>query len=486
MRIDRVASFACGVWIAASVLAWAADPAARSPRRTETVELIEQCLPAVVSVIAEVQGPGDRREGRFGSGSVIHSAGFVITNEHVIRGMQRGAVVFSDGSTAPVRVVAAFAHEDLAVLQVRTNRPLPVLPLGRSDDVLLGEPALVIGSPGGLVHSVSTGVVSGLNRSTRNESNLLPWMLQTSAAVSRGNSGGPLINAEGRQIGVISTIGHDLQNVSFAISIDHVREVLPRLLSPEQRGNFWFGAECDPLAAEAVVKHVEEGSPAAAAGLQVGDVIRSVGGAATMTGIDVALLLTGRAPRDVLDIAHQRGAETHLARVTLGPLALDEPLPAAGEEPGLNYALYRGEWTTLPDFSQLEPERTGQAPYIRLSELDAPSDNFGVRFSGAILAPQDGLYVFYTLSDDGSRLWIGDRLIVENDGLHPSRESGGLIRLKAGLHPLRVDYFERGGAEELDVAWEGPQIAKQRLPTEQLRSRGGEMPKANDAADADR
>ena len=91
-------------------------------------------------------------------------------------------------------------------------------------------------------------------------------------------------------------------------------------------------------------------------------------------------------------------------------------------------------------------------------------DNFGLRISGYIKVPASGLYHFYTSSDDGSKLWIGDRLIVDNDGLHAPAEKIGYVRLKAGTHPIKVTYFEAGDGEELKVLYEGPKIKKQEIP----------------------
>lgn len=439
-----------------------------SARRTETVQLIERCLPTVITILAEVPGKDGKLEQRIGSGSIIHSAGFALTNDHVIRNLRGGGALLSNGRLVGLRVIARFVHEDLAIVQVRTDAPLPTIKLGRSHDVVLGEPTLVIGSPGGLVHSVSTGIVSGVNRSTHNESNFLPWMIQTNAAVNRGNSGGPLINALGEQIGVMSTIGNDLQNVSFAIAIDHVREALPAMLSIEQRSNFWLGVDCDPLTEGAVVSRIEADSPAAMAGLQPGDRLTKLGEFDLINGVDLQLALVGRQRGDQLPLHYVREGQTHMAQLVLSTLPLPKPVADEGLEPGLQFEIYRGDWTELPDFNALTAERTGHCEAVDLAAISAPVEQVGIRWTGFIRIPRDDLYAFYTTSDDGSRLWIGDRLLVDNDGLHPARETGGLIRLPAGLHPLRLEYFERGGAEHLSIAWEGSNLPKELVPAAAL------------------
>jgi hypothetical protein len=295
-------------------------------------------------------------------------------------------------------------------------------------------------------------------------------MIQTNAAVSRGNSGGPLINALGEQIGVIATIGNDLQNVAFAIAIDHVRRVLPEMLSVEQRQALWLGAACDPLAAKAIVQSVAADSPAGKAGLQPGDELVKLGGFELQQGIDLQLALLRCAAGDAVTLEAVRDGEPLHVEVSLAALPLTEPASGAGLEAGLQYAVHRGDWSQLPPFGALTPERSGRCERIDLTTINAPEDNFAVEYTGFVKVPADDLYAFYTTSDDGSRLWIGEHLVVDSDGLHPARECGGLVRLRAGLHPLRVQFFERGGAEVLDVAWESSSMPKSRLTPAELFS----------------
>jgi S1-C subfamily serine protease len=450
----------------------AEETAISEARRTQTVQVIESCLPAVVSISAEVRQEDGTVEQRIGSGSVIHSAGFVLTNEHVVRNAQSLTAVFPNAFVAPIRVIATFAHEDLAIVQVMADRPLPFIELGRSHDLLLGEPTLVIGSPGGLIHSVSTGVVSGINRSTRSELSYLPWMVQTTAAVSGGNSGGPLLNALGEQIGVISSVGNNLQNVAFAIAIDHVREVLPQMLAMEHRRSIWLGLRCHPLANSPLVQSVDTGSPAALAGLEVGDQLLAIGKMKLRGPVDLQLALVDQQPGDTISLEFSRLGETKQVTVALAPLPLPEPVrvPESVKQ-GLKYSVYRGAWDRVPDFRGLQPERTGRIEAIDLSVLGENRDQAAVKFEGYLQVPVDDLYAFYLTSDDGSRLWINDRLLIDNDGLHATRESCGLMRLPAGYHRLQIEYFEQLGDEQLEVTWEHSQNPmKVKIPAERLSS----------------
>lgn len=141
--------------------------------------------------------------------------------------------------------------------------------------------------------------------------------------------------------------------------------------------------------------------------------------------------------------------------------------PIAGTRPGLDYAHHHGTWSTLPDFATLVPVSTGAVAAVTL-EPRTRNDAFGFRFAGYLDVPTDGAYVLSTTSDDGSRLWIGDLLVVDNDGLHAMQERSGTVRLRAGKHRLLIDHFENGGGEHLAVAWQGPGFAKQALPAASL------------------
>ena len=124
----------------------------------------------------------------------------------------------------------------------------------------------------------------------------------------------------------------------------------------------------------------------------------------------------------------------------------------ANADAGLNYAYYEGSWDKLPDFDALTPVQTGVVKYfdIRPRERD---DNYGFKFTGFVKIPANGRYTFFTTSDDGSRLFIGSKRVVDNDGLHSSQEKTGSIRLKKGLHPITVTFFEKGGDEILEIGY---------------------------------
>lgn len=143
----------------------------------------------------------------------------------------------------------------------------------------------------------------------------------------------------------------------------------------------------------------------------------------------------------------------------------------------LTYTLYKGQWDRMPDFSALQPEATDSLNdgLIDLAAAGGLSEAFAVVFEGSIHAPQDGEFTFLVASDDGSQVFVDDRMVVDHDGVHARSEKSGSITLAAGFHRLRVTYFERSGEESLSLRWQGPGVRGRagRL------SKGGERPPAN-------
>ncbi|UYZ63637.1 sugar-binding protein [Hymenobacter weizhouensis] len=157
------------------------------------------------------------------------------------------------------------------------------------------------------------------------------------------------------------------------------------------------------------------------------------------------------------------GASNISAPVTIYVSPLREPAAPAGALSGLSYRYYEGSWTALPNFASLLAAQRGQVATTTLAPRQR-DNQFAFKYEGYVEVPQDGMYTFYTRSDDGSRLHIGSELVVDNDGLHGARERSGQIPLKAGKHALTVSYFQGTGGRDLLVSYEGPGISKQALP----------------------
>jgi len=145
----------------------------------------------------------------------------------------------------------------------------------------------------------------------------------------------------------------------------------------------------------------------------------------------------------------------------LAPKKVENPVS------GIRYHYYEGEWDSLPDFDSLTPLKWGEMPYFSFEPRN-DQERFAFVYTGYILVPKRNLYTFSTASDDGSRLYIGKKLVVDNDGLHGLRQAEGSIGLLPGFHPIRVEYFEKTGSDELEVYVKTPDLPKQPLPEEWL------------------
>ncbi len=228
-----------------------------------------------------------RRKG-MGSGFLFDREGHILTNHHVVAGASSVKVTMQDGRTLSARVVGSDPALDVAVLVVEGRRLLP-LPLGRSEDARVGEWVIAVGSPFGLDHTVTAGVLSAKGRHGIGMGSLGDF-LQTDAAINPGNSGGPLVNLRGEVIGMNSMIFGRGAGLGFAIPIEMVQDSAQQLLAAGRVERAWLGSGLDdlqpdlaraqgaPEGARAFLASIEEGGPAALAGLQAGDVVVSIEG----------------------------------------------------------------------------------------------------------------------------------------------------------------------------------------------------------------
>jgi putative serine protease PepD len=260
-----------------------------------------------------------------GSGFVYDDEGHIVTNAHVVGGADSVEVTFSDGSSYEARVVGTDPSTDLAVLEVDAPaRVLDELPLGDSDDLRVGDGVIAIGSPYGLEETVTSGIVSALHRRINAPNGYsIADAIQTDAAINRGNSGGPLLNASAEVVGVNAQIesesgGND--GVGFAIPSNTVRSVVSQILSTGKVEHSYLGvslAERDG-AVGAEIADVRSGSPAERAGLRAGDVITRVDGRAVERAEEVHRAIESRKPGDELELTVERDGEPRTVTVTLG------------------------------------------------------------------------------------------------------------------------------------------------------------------------
>ncbi len=314
--------------------------AAAAQSGTGTVESVAAAvLPSVVSVVATAQSSSGE-----GSGVVLTADGYILTNNHVISGASDLTVRFNDGTTASATVVGADTTGDLAVIKVDGVSGLTPAILGTSADLKVGEQVVAIGTPLGLSATVTSGIVSALNRPVRTASaetqqqaaasDTVLNAIQTDAAINPGNSGGPLVNMAGQIVGINSAIASLSSSttsqsgsigVGFAIPIDSAARIANEIMKTGSASHAVLGASVadNPLASGrvstgATIKAVTSGGPAEAAGLQVGDVVTKIDG--TLIESSDALVATVRsaAPGSQISVTLLRGTSTQTVTVTLG------------------------------------------------------------------------------------------------------------------------------------------------------------------------
>ena len=296
----------------------------------EIPDTIEAVAPSVVTIFVE----GARGEGS-GSGVIWDAQGRIVTNYHVIEGAGDLEVAFADGTRADAELVGADDRTDLAVVDVEGEQ----LPAAEFAEGLprVGELAIALGSPLGLANTVSAGIVSALHRDlpSGGTTPALIDLIQTDAAISPGNSGGALVDADGIVIGInVAYIPPEARAVSigFAIPSPVVRDVVPQLIEDGEAEHAYLGVRPIPVTEAlsdsfgleveegALVQSVTEGSPAAGAGLQEGDVIVELGGEPIATVEDLYSAIRRRDPGDAVEVTVVRGGERESMEVTLARL----------------------------------------------------------------------------------------------------------------------------------------------------------------------
>jgi serine protease Do len=302
-------------------------------RRTAVVKAVEAVSPAVVNIATDrfipregfpsledlLRGrPRRWKENRrsLGSGVIIDPRGFLLTNAHVVAQGDTIHVKFrpANGVEDPkdegllAKAVATDARTDLALLKIQADGPFPFVEMGSSHDLLIGEPAIAIGNPFGFSSTVTAGVVSAVNRTVEFPAGPVEGFIQTDASIDPGNSGGPLLNIRGRLIGLNTAVFREARNIGFAIPVDRIKSALGSLLDPVRSNQTWTGFEVGNRGRELVVDRVVEGSPAAAAGLRVGDVVLDVGGAAPSSVLEFKTALLKADSGQKVALRVRRGA----------------------------------------------------------------------------------------------------------------------------------------------------------------------------------
>lgn len=336
-----------------------------------------------------------------GSGFVIHSDGYIVTNAHVVARTTERKIMFADGSEYDAELIAIDTERDLAVLKVVAENPLPILPLGRSDDLMIGETVIAIGNPLGYQHTVTAGVISAAERELQVTRELtLKGLVQTDASINPGNSGGPLLNVLGELIGINTAIRGDAQNIGFAIPVDHLREILPDLLDVERRQRIVTGLEVDYFNEPRVIS-VQPNSPADRAGVRAGDVLTTVNQREIQKGVDFDIALIGHDAGDVLDLRLRRADKIKRVSFRLEPRPAPNGAQLAEDRLGL-------EVYPLPeDVARELGLRQTTGLIVDRVEPGGPADELGILRRDILLSV--GRHYVSSLDDLGQLLEYLDR-----------------------------------------------------------------------------
>jgi putative serine protease PepD len=294
-------------------------PAASTSAGLTINAIYRRAKQGVVDIVATTGGGGKAE----GSGFVVDKQGDIVTNQHVVDGASALEVRFADGTRASARLVGQDASSDLAVIRVTgvDSSKLQPLTFGASASAEVGAGVIAIGSPYGLAGSLTVGVVSALGRSIQAPNHYtIAGAIQTDAPINHGNSGGPLLDRNGRVIGVNSQIesgSGDNSGVGFAIPSSTVQRVVKQILAGGSVQHAFLGVQLGDAAGGAVVGDVTSGSPAASAGIQKGDLVTALDGTAVTGADSVVSAVQSHSPGDALTLTVRGHGGERSVRVTL-------------------------------------------------------------------------------------------------------------------------------------------------------------------------
>ena len=383
-------------------------------RMTPLVRAVQMAKASVVNIHSEKTSFGgdavfDAGRGRkvngMGTGIVIDPRGYIVTNHHVVNGVDSLRVTLDDGSTFAARVVSYDRSQDLAIIKIEASQTLTVMPIGTSSDLMLGETVFAVGNAFGYEHTVTSGIVSALSRDVEvNEKQSYSNLIQTDASINPGNSGGPLLNLDGKVVGINVAIRAGAQRIGFAIPIDDARRVIAKLLSIEQLDSTLHGVITNDVKSATeqilVVSDARPDSPAAKAGLEKGDIIVQAGQVQVHDGADFERALLGRSAGEVIDVKVRRGDETEIFKLTLDQISqsrrVSQPVDRV-DTPSLSWKLLGIELQDASphQLSEVGPRYRGGMRVSRIRK-GGPGELNGIQ-PGDILV---GLHIWETLNKD--------------------------------------------------------------------------------------
>jgi serine protease Do len=339
-RMQKRAPAACLI-VTLLLVTFAATVRADESRETPLVKAIRRARPAVVNIHSEKTAPYNPTDPAFsvgsqrgrkingmGTGVIIDERGYIVTNHHVVNGVDSLRVTLDNGSNYVATVVSEDPVRDLALLKIQSREPLPVMPIGTSSDLMLGESVFAVGNAFGYENTITLGIISALHRDVEvNDTQSYKNLIQTDAAINPGNSGGPLINVNGEIIGINVAIRAGAQKIGFAIPIDDARKVIADLMKIEYFDGTYHGVVGRDVknASERklVVEAARPGSPAELAGLKPDDVIVRAGDHGVKDEADFERALLGHAVGDEVRVIVQRDGKNQTVSLKLAAATAD-------------------------------------------------------------------------------------------------------------------------------------------------------------------
>ncbi|QFU01005.1 putative periplasmic serine endoprotease DegP-like precursor [Halomonas sp. THAF5a] len=393
-----------------ALLLMLSTPVLAEPRLPDFTELVDKAAPAVVNIstsrkiersmtssrqfggqeVPEIfreffgdripmppgGAPNRNEEPRqsLGSGFIFDEDGYIMTNAHVVKGADKILVRLNDRRELEAELVGADEKTDVAVLKVDTDN-LPTLELGNSDDLQVGQWVAAIGSPFGFDHSVTSGIISAINR-TLPQDVYVPF-IQTDVAINPGNSGGPLFNLDGEVVGINSQIltrSGGYMGLSFAIPIDVALDVANQLREEGYVSRGWLGVSIQPVSKDlaesfgmeqaegALIAQVEPGSPAAKGGIKAGDVILEVNSQEVDHSTTLPRLVGQTSPGEEVDLRVLRDGQRERITLEVGEWPDAGPEQSDGDSVRLGIA--------VQPLTEMEKRRLGIEHGVRIAKVD--------------------------------------------------------------------------------------------------------------------
>jgi serine protease Do len=261
-----------------------------------------------------------------GTGVIIDERGYILTNHHLIDGVKKIEVTLANRSEKETLIATRVAHDsktDLAIIKIAVTEKLPVINVGTSSDLMIGEPVIAVGNAYGYEHTVTRGIISALHRTVKvSDSQDYKDLIQTDASINPGNSGGPLLNIDGEMVGINVAVRAGAQGIGFAIPVDIAISIAADLMTVERERseNTFHGIVSKQVGTnskQCAVAKIDSESPAGKAGLRLGDVITAVEENPVARGLDIERALLGHQPGDEVELTVSRDQHPVTVNLTL-------------------------------------------------------------------------------------------------------------------------------------------------------------------------